>query len=209
MSAKHDSGHRRRLLAVLGFAIVPLTTFSSGCASTGAYLWVYELPPAEQRGSEYVISSGDMLSMRVLDHEDMTTRVKVRSDGRIGVPILGDIEVRGRTPAAVALDLQARLKPFFNAPSVTVNVEEFQRPTVVVLGEVTHPGSFLLDPGSGLAEALSLAGGLTDFADRERLFVVRRGPETRRIRFTYLNVIRGDQATGQFLLRNGDVVVVE
>jgi polysaccharide biosynthesis/export protein len=192
------------MIRALGVAMFPLV---GACAAIGPYVWITELPP-EQNAGQYVLASGDAISIRVLGHDDMTTRARVRSDGRIAVPILGDVDVRGKTPSALRSELQASLTPFFNSASVTVNVEEFQRVTVTVLGEVTRQGSFPLESAS-LAEALSLAGGLTDFADRDRLFIVRRGQEAQRIRFTYEEVSRGDRAASQFVLRNGDVVVVE
>jgi polysaccharide export outer membrane protein len=90
-----------------------------------------------------------------------------------------------------------------------VNLEEFEPTKISVVGEVARSGSIAIDPGGTMAQALALAGGLTDFADRDRIFVVRRGPQIQRIRFTWEDITRGERASSQFALRNGDLIVVE
>jgi polysaccharide export outer membrane protein len=149
------------------------------------------------------------LNIRVFNQEALSTKAKVRSDGRIAVPALGDIDVRGKSPAKLKAELEARLKDYVNAPSVTVTVEEFQPIVVSVLGEVTKAGSYPLDPRATLAQVLATAGGLTEFASRDSIFVVRAGPPAVRVRFTYEDVSRGAQPSAGFVLHDGDLVVVE
>lgn len=187
-------------LAISGFV---------GC-SAGTYVWVQDLPqsPAATPG-DYLINTGDTVGIRVLGNDTMTTRAKVRTDGRVAIPILGDVEVRGKRPSAVRAELEARLKEYLNAPSVTVNVEEFQPVQVSVLGEVGHPGVYTIDPTASVATVLAAAGSLTEFADRDRIFVLRSSPSQQRIRFTWEGISRGDTASARFSLRPGDVIVVE
>jgi polysaccharide export outer membrane protein len=185
---------------------------SSACAGAGNYLWVSDLPadltsrPTEQG---YLIRDGDVLSVRVFNQEALSTKAKVRSDGRIAIPVLGDVDVRGRKPSALKGELEARLKDYVNAPSVTVSVEEFTPITVSVLGEVTKAGSFALDPRASLAQVLASAGGLTDYASKDRIFVVRTLPKPLRVRFTYEDITRGAPPTAGFVLHDGDLVMVE
>lgn len=191
-----------------------VTSVCVGC-SAGSFVWVKDLPKESASAStEYLINTGDTVSVRVLGaggsvQEAMSTRAKVRTDGRIAMPMLGDVEVRGKRPSAVRLEIEARLKEYLNGPSVTVNIDEFQPLTISVLGEVAHPGTFTIDPTqASVATLLANAGGLTEYADRDRIFVLRGAPSNQRIRFTWEAVSRDPVAT-HFTLRPGDVVVVE
>ncbi|MFT3768660.1 MAG: SLBB domain-containing protein [Minicystis sp.] len=106
---------------------------------------------------------------------------------------------------------EARLKPFIVAPSVTVTLDEVQPARVSVLGEVTHPGVFVIPPGAGVLHALALAGGLTEFAGKDRVFVLRPRPRSAplRVRFRYEDFSRGVGRCATFTLEPGDAVIVE
>jgi polysaccharide biosynthesis/export protein len=182
------------------------------CAPSGTYVWAHDLPKDYQLGrspSEYLINDGDTVSITVFNQAALSTHAKVRSDGRVAMPALGDIEMRGKHPTAIKRELEARLKDYVNAPSVTVTVEDFQPIVVSVLGEVAHPGTFPLDPRATVAQVLATAGGLTDYATRDRIFLVRTAPQAIRARFTYADVLQGDPASAGFVLRSGDLLVVE
>lgn len=161
---------------------------------------------------EYIISPGDTLQVRVFQQEAMSARVRVRGDGKVSLPLVNDWVVAGKMPTQVAVELQVRLKEFINTPVVTVSLEEMRPLTVSVVGEVVRPGVVTLDPGAGVLHAIAASGGLTDFAHKDGLFVVRKpGPTTKpvRIRFTWENLTSGDQASVKFLLQPLDVVVAE
>jgi polysaccharide export outer membrane protein len=191
----------------------------AACSGTGSFVWANQLPADALSRSDqsYVIRDGDVVSVRVFNQEALSTRAKVRSDGRIALPVLGDVEFRGRRPSALRGELEAKLKDYVNAPSVTVTVEEFSPITVSVLGEVTKAGSYPLDPRATLAQVLASAGGLTDFASRDRIFVVRvprpsaaaAAKTPMRVRFTYDAIARGDGPSSSFVLQDGDLVEVE
>jgi polysaccharide biosynthesis/export protein len=178
------------------------------CTGPGSYIWIANLPPQPVE-KEYRIEEGDLLEIRVFNQEPISTHARVRRDGRIAMPILGDVDVRGRSPAELKVELESRLKDYVNAPSVTVTITESHPITVSVLGEVSHQGAFPVDSHATLAEVIALAGGLNDYATRDRLFVLRAGPPRQRIRFTYDDVSRGEGPTISFALRQGDVVVAE
>jgi polysaccharide export outer membrane protein len=185
----------------------PAALFAVGCAG-GRYVWVNDLPPDDTTGANYLIEAGDTLSVRVLNQEPMSTRARVRSDGKISVPLVGDVLVRGKAPAAVAVDLEARFKSFVVTPAVTVSVDEFQQPSVAVVGEVAHPGVYNIEPVVGVLRALALAGGLTDYASHDSIYVLRRvGPS--RVRIKYRALIDNEPRAASFHLRGGDTVVVE
>ncbi len=199
----------RALLAAL--ALFP--ALSSACASStskASFVWAdeWQEPPATQ--GEYVIGIGDGLSVQVWEQEKMSASVHVRSDGKVSLPFLNDVPAAGMTPVELARDLEQRLKPFIVAPRVLVAVDDARPLSVSVLGQVGTPGLHALLPGAGVAQALAAAGGLKDFAKRDRIFVVRsEGAEPVRIRMKWDDITAGLGVTGRFRLRTGDVVVVE
>jgi polysaccharide export outer membrane protein len=169
---------------------------------------VNDLPPDEVGSSDYRIAAGDVVNVRVFNQDSMSTRARVRSDGKIAVPFLGDIEVRGKPPAMLAKELETRFKDYVVSPTVTLTIDEFQQAQVGVVGEVAHPGMYAVDPTTGVLWAIALAGGLTDYAARDDIYVLRRTP-ARRIRFTYTSLVHNEERAGTFKLRTGDTVVVE
>jgi polysaccharide biosynthesis/export protein len=177
-----------------------------GCGG-GRYVWIDEIPEPRAEG-EYAISSGDLVHVQVFNQESMSTRARVRSDGKIAVPLLGDVQASGKTSAVLSSELAGRFKEYVNAPIVTTTVEETQPTSVSVLGEVAHPGIYTLDPSAGVLQALAAAGGLTEYASRDGIYVVRHAPPPR-IRFTFSSLVQGEGRPAAFRLRGGDVVVVE
>jgi polysaccharide export outer membrane protein len=196
---------RRILCAMVFFA-------SSGVVascSAGEYIWYTQLPPTQAQPPDYLIDTGDSVDVRVLGHEDMgVLKQKVRADGRISLPLVGDVEARGKRPSALRAEIEGRLKDYLVSPSVTISVDAAPM-TIICLGEVGKPGAVAMEPGGGLARALALSGGLTDFASRDRIFVVRQKPTPMRIRFNYQWVLRDQDHAASFPLRPGDLLVVE
>jgi polysaccharide export outer membrane protein len=192
-----------------------LAGFFPACASaSGGSIEVdqfKEAPDPSPAEGGFTISAGDVLSIQVWDQEKMSARMRVRSDGRITLPFLNDVEAAGKTPVKLGTELEASLKSVIIDPRVTVVVEESKPPTrnISVLGEVTRPGVQTLEPGAGVAQALAAAGGLTTFAHKGRIFVLRPGPPTARIHFTYEALTSLSGRAPLFRLRTGDVVVVE
>ena len=183
----------------------------SACATIQApFVWVDEWrEPGPVSKGEYVIGVGDLLNVLVWDQEKMSARVRVRSDGRVSLPFLDDVPVAGRTPVTLARSLEDRLKQFIVTPQVTVVVDEAKPLSVSVLGQVDQPGLYNLDPGARVAQALAAAGGLKDFARKDRIFLLRSEDGTTRIRMTYDDVTARTGRAFSLRLRSGDVVVVE
>jgi polysaccharide biosynthesis/export protein len=181
-----------------------------GCASTtGLYVWVddYKEPPAVPEKST-VLVAGDVITIRVFNQPDMSTKTRVRNDGKVSMPFLNDVDAAGLTPVALAKQMQLRLKEYINTPVVTISLDDPRPYVIPVTGEVAKPGVFPLDPGAGVLAALASAGGLTPFASQDRIFVIRPQPPAR-IRFTYTALQNGEAKSIQFQLRQGDAVVVE
>jgi polysaccharide export outer membrane protein len=198
-----------RVHAAAGVAGLVLAALSAGCAGPGRFTWVTELPPQPEADADYIIRDGDLLDIQVFNQPAMATHGRVRADGKIAVPLVGDVDVRGKRPLAIRTELEARLKDYVNTPAVTVNVPEMQPITIVVLGEVSRPGVFPVERRASVAQVLALAGGLTDYAGRDSIFVVRRGAPSERVRFTYEGLVRGEPHAATFPLHDGDLIVAE
>jgi len=152
---------------------------------------------------------GDTINIRVYEQDGMSSSLKIRRDGRIAIPLAGELMVAGKHPSQLALEIEGRLKEFIVSPRVTVNVETSQPVTVTAIGEIKNIGALTLEPPARLIEAIAQAGGPTDFADKSRIFVLRRFPEFQRIRFTYDAIVHNEGGAAGFPLRTGDVIVIE
>jgi polysaccharide biosynthesis/export protein len=182
------------------------------CRAHGPFVPVEEYgQPAPE--TEYRVAPGDVLAVRVWNQESMSNpHARVREDGKISAPFLQDGDAAGMTPGDLSQRLQAKLKAYVVNPVVTITVEEVRPLRVSVLGEVAHAGQFELERGAGVLAALAAAGGLTEYAHRDQIFVMRSASESSgpvRIRFRYSALTAGERQSAAFRLRPGDLVVVE
>jgi polysaccharide export outer membrane protein len=190
-------------------AALLLAAALGGCGtgrSASQDVWVDDYAQGTHSTGPYLVAPGDLLSIRVQGQEGMSGKSRVRDDGKISLPFLNDVQAIGLTPLQLAERIQVRLKEFVLAPVVVVSLEESRPLEFSVVGNVKKAGTFTLDPRSGVLQALAAAGGLGEFADSDRIFVLRQGA---RIRFTYRALTRADRRAAIFRLRPGDVVVVE
>ena len=202
--------HVRRLRSRLVFAT--LLAFSAlSCASPGKFVWYTELSRAEwgMPAPQYVIGVGDTLRVSVYEQESISQSIKIRRDGRMSLPLIGEIMAAGKTPAALASELEAQFKKYLVTPRITVNVEEAQPITVTALGEFNTKGGLTMEPPAYLIQAIAQTGGLSEFANPKEIFVVRQMPQFQRIRFTYDAIMNNEAGAAVFPLRTGDVIVAE
>jgi polysaccharide export outer membrane protein len=157
--------------------------------------------------NQYRLSPGDKLRIEVYKDQQLSQSVQVRPDGKITLPLIGDLEAAGQAPVALRDSIATALKEYVTNPTVTVILVEAAASMAYVVGEVNHPGSVMLQSGSvNVLQALALAGGLKDFADSKNIRILRptaTGVQT--IPFNYKDAIRG---APPFLLKQGDTVVV-
>jgi len=196
-----------KTLAAPRMLAVAAVTLASICGCRGSFVWADDVR-SSAASDAYVIAEGDLLAVRVFNQENMSTRARVRRDGMIAMPFLGDVEVRGKTPAAASAELEARLKKYVVSATVTITLEEAQPTSVSVLGEIAHPGNYVVEPSAGVLQAIAAAGGFTDYASRSSIYVIRRS-SPQRIRFTFASLAQGDGRAAAFRMHPGDVVVVE
>jgi polysaccharide export outer membrane protein len=203
---QHSSRNGRTVFAIT----IALATSASACANLGEYVWVSEYRDSRPEASGgYVLGSGDTIQVKVYNQDGMSARTRVRSDGKISLPFLNDVQAEGYTPNVLAQQLEARLKDYVNHPVVTVSVEEQRKLDIPVVGEVGKQGIVSLSPGAGILEALATAGGPTELAHSDRIFVVRNDAKPLRIRFSYKELLRAIPPASTFRLRAGDSIVVE
>jgi polysaccharide export outer membrane protein len=165
--------------------------------------------PAVAEGETYVLQPGDVVNVSVWREPDLDRTLLVRPDGGISFPLAGDLTAAGQTVAALTSSLAAKLSQFIPSPVVTVTLQENLGNRIYVTGRVTKPGVYLINQDVNVLQALAIAGGLTPFADRDDIKILRRenGVE-RAIPFNYKQVQRGEQLQQNIILRPGDTVVV-
>jgi polysaccharide export outer membrane protein len=169
--------------------------------------------PAPARATSeapYLIGEGDALQLFVWKEPELTRDVTVRLDGKITVPLIGDVQAVGHTPEQLGQEIAVGLKRFLSAPQVTLTVKEANGSRFYVIGRVARPGVFPLAGTTTVLQALALSGGLLEFAKADRILVVRkeRGTETL-LRVDYKKIEAGaDMAQNNVVLRPGDTIVV-
>jgi polysaccharide export outer membrane protein len=157
--------------------------------------------------TEYRLSPGDKLRIEVYKDAQLSQSVQVRPDGKVTLPLVGDIEAIDRTPIELRDAIGAALKEYVTNPTVTVIVVEATTATAYVMGEVNHPGAISLQAPLTVLQALALAGGLKDFADAKNIRILRKAPEgVQIITFNYKDALKSARAP--IYLRPGDTVVV-
>lgn len=157
---------------------------------------------------EYRIGSGDKLQINVYKEADLTQALQVRPDGRITMPLVGDLAAAGQTPMQLQRRLAESLREYVANPVVTVMVVEVAERVVYVMGEVNTPGAVPLKSSMTVLQALAVAGGFKEFASKGAIKVLRKagGDRVETIPFSYKDSLRGDAQP--FYLAEGDTVVV-
>jgi polysaccharide export outer membrane protein len=203
----------RRVCVVVGLALSSFAPMA--CVTTeelpDPFTWVDDLAEEALAPTPYKLRGNDKLEVKVFKQESLSGEVLVREDGRITVPLVGDVPVVGLTPPEAAAEIAKRLAGtgYIDNPSVSVAVIETRQPSFAVVGEVRQPGSFELQPGTTVLDGVALAGGLSEFARKDRVFVIRKGKDNQRVRFNFARLARSDGKGLRFHLEDGDVVVVE
>jgi lipopolysaccharide/colanic/teichoic acid biosynthesis glycosyltransferase/protein involved in polysaccharide export with SLBB domain len=175
-----------------------------------------DAPAKETAGSsaseyEYVIGPADVLEVAVWQNTLVSRTVPVRPDGKISLPIINDVQAAGLTPLQLQSTLNKALADYIQSPEVSVIVREVHSFNVSVLGHVKTPGRYELPSRVTVLEALALAGGLTEYADRGRILILRRsGSKTEQIPFAYDRVMSAIASKSQsnFFIQPDDIILV-
>jgi len=165
--------------------------------------------PANTPGEDYKIGPQDIVRIDVWKEPDITRTIPVRPDGKISLPLLNDVQAAGLSSMELAGAIRDGLKKYLTNPQVTVTVTEINSRRVYVTGEVTRPGAMPLLPNMTALQALSSAGGFTQFAKLKGIYVLRtEGGKQVKHPFNYKEVIGGKHPEENISLEPGDVIVV-
>lgn len=165
-------------------------------------------PEAVPEG-DYLIGPGDVLQLFVWKEPELTRDFTVRLDGKITVPLLGDLEAAGKMPSKLAGEISVRLAKYLQAPQVTLAVSQPKSSRFYVMGQVVKPGDYGLDGQVTVAQALAMAGGLKDFAKASNIVIIRKvGSGQTFIRVNYKKLEAGEDLSQNVVIKPGDTVLV-
>jgi len=156
----------------------------------------------------YVIGASDVLSITVWKEPTLSSSLLVRPDGMISLPLVGDVLASGLTPLQLADQIAAKLKKFVQDPNVSVVVSQIHSKIVYLLGEVAKKGPIEMTPDMTMLEAIASAGGLTDYANSKKIYILRNeAGKNLKIPVQYKKALKGDR-TLDLVLKSGDTIVV-
>ena len=197
---------RARLVAILLLAALALA--AAGCA--GRDLSPPPPPPDPMDREQYRIGVTDILRIAVWRNQDLSIDVPVRSDGKISVPLLDDVQAAGLTPTELKEILSREFAEYITAPNVTVVVLSMRSRSISVIGGVNRPGHFPIERNLRVLEAIAAAGGFSTFAQKDDVRVVRRTDDGGEVefRFNYGAYIKGNAPGTNIELVSGDTIIV-
>lgn len=145
--------------------------------------------PAE---ASYLLGPEDVVEVFVWKEQELSTTATVRPDGRITLPLAGELVASGQTPRQLETEIATRLQRYIEHPVVTVMLKEINSPKIAVLGEVRRPGRYLIPQHTTILDAIAMSGGFTEFAHPEKVVVLRktRSGATQRIRVDVKQLLR-------------------
>lgn len=153
----------------------------------------------------YVIGAQDILLIKVWREQDFTGPYTVRPDGKITMPLVGDVQASGLTPERLGEQLKQALANYINSPDVSVSLQSVGSKKFYITGEVNRAGEYVLATPTKVFDALSNAGGFRDFANKKKIIIIRG---TERIKFNYQDILKGKNLEQNIFLENGDTIVV-
>ncbi len=160
---------------------------------------------------DYIMGPEDVLEITVWKNADLSKQVQVRPDGRISLPLIGDVSAVGRTAAQLTEEISARLKSYMENPTVSILVREVNSYQIYVLGEVNAPGKYPLKSKTTLLQAITIAHGFTPVAARNKIVVFRFGKDgegLNKIKASYDDIVLRDGSDQNIELKPGDQIVV-
>jgi len=181
-----------------------------GCGGSGPRYPYGDEPDPKERG--FIIGVADRLQISVRNNSDLSASVTVRPDGAITLPLIGDLRAEGKTPGRLTKELRTRLKQFVRDPTAiaTVEVTEINSYRFTVSGEVVSPGIYSSKRYVSVVDAVNLAGGLTRFAQRGSIKVVRccdENGEKKKIPIDYDQILSGDTEMNIYVLAGDQILV--
>ena len=164
----------------------------------------------EQNEKEaYRIDIGDVLEINVWKEEELTRQVFVRLDGRISLPLVGDVTAAGMTPMELSKAIAEKLSEIMEEPSVSVLLTASDSRVYYMVGNINKPGPYPISTPTNLLQAIAKAGGLGEWADKDEIIIVRRSSgKDEMLSFDYDKFIKGKDLAQNIMIKYGDTVIV-
>jgi polysaccharide biosynthesis/export protein len=189
-----------------------LITFSFACIFyLSNFSFAEEKAPtqSETDSSHYLIGANDLLNIFVWKETELTQDVTVMADGRITYPMIGEVMAKGHTVTELRDTIKEKLKNFISSPEVTVVVRESRSRKIYTIGKVNHPGPYNMESDMTVLQAISTAGGFTEWAETKSIMIVRRDKSKEvMFRFNYQEFISGKDLGQNIVLQPNDTIVV-
>jgi polysaccharide biosynthesis/export protein len=166
-----------------------------------------QIPSASLTDGEYYLGPEDVVQVWVWKEPDLSTTAMVRPDGKISLPLIGELEAKGKSAVEVQEEVRKRLEAFLSQPVVTVIIKEVNYPKISVLGQVRKPDQYKIRQKITVFDAIAMAGGFTDYAKRDKVTILRSKsspPQTIQINLKHLT-----RENGQIYVQPFDTVYVE
>jgi len=169
-----------------------------------------QTPDKGRSDDSYVIGANDVLAINVWKEPDVSRSVPVRSDGKISLPLVGELQASGQTPRQLETEIAKRLQSYISEPEVTVIVTDSKSQKINIMGMVVRQGTYLLSGSTTVLDAIAMAGGFKDFAKKKSIYVLRANADgtQKRIPFNYKEVIKGTNPEQNIKLLPGDTLVI-
>jgi polysaccharide export outer membrane protein len=194
---------------VVATVLIFILTGVGGCSQQNAQYQGMSVPP-----TEFLIGPEDVLVVTVWRNQELSKEVIVRPDGKISLPLIGDIMAAGLSAQVLSKHVADALAEFMSTPTVSVQVKEINSYHIFAVGEVGKPGKIPLKSFTSVVQGISYAGGFTTFASRNNVHVLRMVKnaqgETKQVMIPvpYLDIVQGKNLEANFILKAGDVIVV-
>ena len=172
----------------------------------------FDISAEPQSADDYQLGPEDVLEVLVWKNADLSKVVTVRPDGKISLPLIGDVQATGFTAAQVQDEITKRLTPFYQEPpQVSLIVQQANSYVIYILGEVGRPGQYTVKRGTTFLQAIALAGGFTPFAATNDILLLRNShgdPQQRAAKIRYGDILAGKYRENNILLKSGDTIVI-
>ena len=214
MTNTHKSWHAVLLLLVLCLIASPV------CGQSGSTAGAKQSAPPTQpetnatasspHDNNFVIGNDDVLAINVWKEPEISRSIPVRSDGKISLPLVGEVQAAGLTPLKLEQAIAGRLTNYISEPEVTVIVQQINSQKFNILGQVNKPGSYVITNSATVLEGIAMAGGFRDFAKQKSIYILRQNPDgtQTRLPFNYKDVVKGVKPEQNVKLQPRDTIVV-
>jgi polysaccharide export outer membrane protein len=197
------------LLSVVSASVVLAGSAAAQAASATAPVREAAMSADKPHDDSFVIGNDDVLAINVWKEPDISRSIPVRSDGKISLPLVGEVQAAGLTPLKLEKDIAEKLKSYISEPEVTVMVQQVNSQKFNVLGQVNKPGTYVIANSPTVLDAIALAGGFRDFAKKKSIYVLRHGASGEvRLAFNYKDVSQGKNMDQNVKLQPGDTIIV-